>query len=144
VPMKYNRRPYDFAFPSTVVAASSTASPSIQLPGDYDFEWWDTVASRTSPALLVLLEINDIRFMNSLQPGNANGIPIDNWAGTAQLPYARRFPARLTKRDQATVYLLDQSGAPNTVSIVLRGFQLIPVTEKGTKSAGTQSQVPGA
>ncbi len=131
VPMKYNRRPYDFAFPSTVVPGSGSAAPSIQLPGDYDFEWWDTVATYTSAALLVLLEINDIRFMNSLQPGNSNGIPIANWAGTAQLPYARRFPARLVKRDQATVYLLDQSGQNNTVSIVLRGFQLIPVTDKG-------------
>jgi hypothetical protein len=149
--MKYNRRPYDFAFPSQAVphtAPGNTASPSIQLPGDYDFEWWDTVAqvlpAASATGLLVLLEINDVRFMNSLQPGNQNGIPILNWAGTAELPYSRRFPSRLVKRDQATVYMVNQSAADITaVSIVLRGFQLIPVTEKASANAAAEGQGKG-
>ena len=144
VPMKYNRRPYDFAFPLQTIAGNAQANPSIQLPGDYDFEWWDTVATYTSASLLVLLEINDIRFMNSLQPGNGNGIPIANWAGTAQLPYSRRFPSRLVKRDQATVYLTDQSGQTNIVSIVLKGFQLIPVSAIAAQNAAAEGQGKGA
>ena len=151
VPVKYNRRPYDFAFPSVAVptAAPSSASVSIQLPGDYDFEWWDTVAQVTpaaeAPGLLVLLEINDVRFMNSLQPGNQNGIPINNWAGTAQLPYSRRFPSRLVKRDQATLYLLNNSGTNITaLSVVLRGFQLIPVNASPSQNASAEGQGIGA
>jgi hypothetical protein len=143
VPMKYNRRPYDFAFPTQTITGNGTATPSIQLPGDYDFEWWDTVATYTSSSLLVLLEINDIRFMNSLQPGNQNGIPIANWAGTAQLPYSRRFPSRLVKRDTATLYMLDQSGQTNYVSVVLRGFQLIPVSGQASQNVAAEGQGKG-
>ncbi len=151
VPMKYNRRPYDFAFPTQAIThtAPNTASISIQLPGDYDFEWWDTVGqvlpAAAAPGLLVLLEINDVRFMNSLQPGNQNGIPILNWAGTAELPYSRRFPSRLVRRDQATVYLLNQSADDITgVSIVLRGFQLIPVSSSPAQNLAAEGQGKGA
>lgn len=152
VPMKYNRRPYDFAFPPKAIAHTApgnTLPISIQLPGDYDFEWWDTVAqvlpTASATGVLVLLEINDVRFMNSLQPGNQNGIPLLNWAGTAQLPYSRRFPSRLVKRDQATVYVVNQSADDITsLSIVLKGFQLIPVGESAAQNLAAEGQGKGA
>ena len=128
VQKKFHRRLYDFIFPRTVVTANAVRQAvSVQVPKDYDFEWWDTVADRTSPLLQVSLEINAVTFMNTNTPGNTNGIDIDNWAGTAQLPYARRFPFVLSEGDQAVLYLTDLSGSNNTTQVVFRGFQLIPV-----------------
>jgi hypothetical protein len=135
VPKKYNRRPYDFSFPACIVPKNGQNSVSIQAPGDFDFEWWDNVAVATSSSVYVLLEINDVRFMNSLQPGNGNGIPLDNWAGTAQLPYSRRFPFVISARDQATLYFTDFSGFTNTVTVTLKGHQLIPAKTKSQSTA---------
>jgi hypothetical protein len=125
---KFHRRLYDFIFPRTIIIASTIRQAiSVQVPKDYDFEWWDTVADYTSALLQLSMEINAVSFMNTNVPGNTNGIDIANWAGTAQLPYARRFPFVLSKGDQAVLYCTDLSGFNNTVQVVFRGFQLIPV-----------------
>jgi hypothetical protein len=126
VQKKYQRRPYDVMFPDTVVAASGQASQSIKIVSDYDFEWWDTVFTATSSNAKVRMEVNSVSFMNSVTPGNQNGVQLANWGGTAQLPYARRFPWVLHQGDQATLYFTDLSGNQNTIETVLRGFQLIP------------------
>jgi hypothetical protein len=130
VQKKFHRRLYDFIFPRTKILANAVRQAiSIQVPKDHDFEWWDTVANYTDARLQISLEINAVTFMNTNTPGNTNGIDIANWAGTAQLPYARRFPFVLSKGDQAVLYCTDYSTADNTVQVVFRGFQLIPVQE---------------
>jgi len=124
---KYKRTWYDLVFPKTTVAASAVRTPiSFQIPSDYDIEIWDIVATRTSDELLVILQVNSQVMMNTVTPGNENGVYIDNWAGTAQLPASRRFPFYLPKNSLMSLFATDLSGSPNTLQVSLRGFQLLP------------------
>lgn len=122
---QYDRIPYDFKFPRQVIAANKQSAVAIQTPANFDFEWWDTVAIYTASAD-VKVEVGSSNLMNTNAPGgaNVNGIDIRNWAGTAQLPYARRYPWVLPRATQCLLTITDTSGAQNTVEIVLRGFQL--------------------
>jgi hypothetical protein len=122
---KVRRWPYDFVVPRQVIGAGLQVSVGIQTPAQFDLEWWDTVAVYTGP-LDVVLEVNSDTLMNRNAPGsgNINGIDIRLWAGTAQLPYSRRFPWILPKQTQLLFTLTDTSGAQNTVQIALKGFQL--------------------
>jgi hypothetical protein len=128
---KVNRSPYDFIFPRQVIAAAlGQVSIGIQSPAAFDFEWWDTVAVYTSNATGasdVKLEVGSETLMNTNAPGgaNVNGVDIRNWAGTAQLPYSRRYPWLLPKSTQLLLTLTDTTNAVNnTIQVVLRGFAL--------------------
>ena len=129
VEAKIKRIPYDFVFPRTNINVNAVAAPgpqtsiSIQTPKDSEFEWWDVVATSTG-IFDAILEITAETLMKSLQQGNQTGIASANWAGTAQLPSARRVPFILPRGTQITLYLTDQSGAGNTVQVVFKGFLL--------------------
>jgi hypothetical protein len=129
IEQRLKRIPYDFVFPRTNINAAAVPAPApavpiaVQTPKDMEFEWWDIVAISTG-VFDVILEINAETLMNSLQPGNFTGIAVANWAGTAQLPAARRVPFILPRGTQVTLYLTDQSGASNVVQVAFRGFLL--------------------
>jgi len=124
---KVKRDPYDFIFPRQVILlANGQNAVGIQTPAQFDFEWWDTVAVYTGTCD-VKLEVGADTLMNTNAPGgaNVNGLDIRNWAGTAQLPYSRRYPWILPKATQLLLTLTDTSGnVNNTIQVVLRGFQL--------------------
>jgi hypothetical protein len=127
VAQKFNRSPYDFVMPKTAITANIVRQAiAVKITTDYDIEWWDTVADYTSPLLQIIMELDSRSFMNTVTPGNTNGIDIVNWAGTAQLPYARRFPFVLTRGSQLVLYVTELSGSTNTLQVVFRGFQLMP------------------
>jgi len=127
VAQRFSRQPYDFVMPKTAITASAVRQAiPVKITTDYDIEWWDTVATYTNSALQVIMEVDSKSYMNTVTPGNTNGIDILNWAGTAQLPYARRFPWILNRGAQVVIYATDLSGATNTLQVVFRGFQLIP------------------
>lgn len=124
-----------------VVPASAVQDPNqLQILSDADFEWWWTLASRTSNLLKVLMKEQAtgrdfIGTTASATSGTAtfNGIQIDNWAGTALATAA--FPLAVPYIMPATrVYSLlftDTSAAPNTVEIVFSGFKLWPRPKVG-------------
>ena len=119
-----------------VVPASAVQDPNqLQILSDADFEWWWTLASRTSNLLKVLMKEQAtgrdfIGTTASTVAGTAtfNGINIDLWAGTALASAA--FPLAVPYIMPATrVYSLlftDDSAATNTVQIVFSGFKLWP------------------
>lgn len=119
-----------------VVPASAVQDPNqLQILSDADFEWWWTLASRTSNLLKVMMREQAtgrdfIGTTASTVSGTAtfNGINIDLWAGTALASAA--FPLAVPYIMPATrVYSLlftDTSAAPNTVEVVFSGFKLWP------------------
>jgi len=119
-----------------VVPASRVQDPNqLQILSDADFEWWWTLASRTSNLLKVLMKEQAtgrdfIGTTASTAAGTTpfNGINIDLWAGTALASAA--FPLAVPYIMPATrVYSLlftDTSGADNTVEVVFSGFKLWP------------------
>jgi hypothetical protein len=119
-----------------VVPASAVQDPNqLQILSDADFEWWWTLASRTSNLLKVMMKEQAtgrdfIGTTASATSGAAtfNGINIDLWAGTALASAA--FPLAVPYIMPATrVYSLlftDTSVAPNTVQLVFSGFKLWP------------------
>jgi hypothetical protein len=119
-----------------VVPASAVQDPNqLQILSDADFEWWWTLASRTSNLLKVMMreQATGRDFIGTTASAVAgaatfNGIQIDLWAGTALATAA--FPLAVPYIMPATrVYSLlftDTSAAPNTVEIVFSGFKLWP------------------
>lgn len=119
-----------------VVPASAVQDPNqLQILSDADFEWWWTLASRTSNLLKIMMREQAtgrdfIGTTASTVSGTAtfNGINIDLWAGTALASAA--FPLAVPYIMPATrVYSLlftDTSAAPNTVEVVFSGFKLWP------------------
>jgi hypothetical protein len=124
-----------------VVPASAVQDPNqLQILSDADFEWWWTLASRTSNALKVLLVEqasgrNFIGTTASTVAGTAafNGINIDLWAGTAQAnaAFPLAVPYIMPATRVYTILLTDLSAAPNTVEIVFSGFKLWPRPKVG-------------
>jgi hypothetical protein len=119
-----------------VVPASAVQDPNqLQILSDADFEWWWTLASRTSNLLKILMkeQATGRDFIGTTASSTAgtapfNGIQIDLWAGTALATAA--FPLAVPYIMPATrVYSLlftDTSAAPNTVEVVFSGFKLWP------------------
>jgi hypothetical protein len=127
VSQRFKRTWYDLVFPKTVVVGNAVQQVlSFIIPSDYDIEIWDIVATYTDPRLQIILQVNSLVMMNTVTPGNSNGVDILNWAGTAQLPASRRFPFYFPKHSLVALKATDLSGSDNTLQVSLRGFQLIP------------------
>lgn len=119
-----------------VVPASAVQDPNqLQILSDADFEWWWTIASRTSNLLKVLMkeQATGRDFIGTTASSTAgtlpfNGIDIDNWAGTvagsAAFPLA--VPYIMPASRVYSILLTDLSAAPNTVEVVFNGFKLWP------------------
>lgn len=117
-----------------VVPASAVQDPNqMQILADADFEWWWTLASRTSNLLKVLINeaATGRAFIGTTASaisgaGAFNGINIDLLAGTAAATAA--FPLAVPFVMPATrtysVLFTEGSGAPNTVEMVFSGFKL--------------------
>lgn len=117
-----------------VVPASAVQDPNqLQILADADFEWWWTMASRTSALLKVLIKeaATGRDFIGTTASavsgaGAFNGINIDLLCGTAAATAA--FPLAVPFVMPATrtysVLFTDTSAAPNTVELVFSGFKL--------------------
>ena len=117
-----------------IVPASAVQDPNqLQILADSDFEWWFTIANRTSGLLKVLIkEAATWRdFIGTSASaiagaGAFNGINIDllcgTAAGVAAFPLAVPFVMPATRT--YTVLFTDASAAPNTVEMVFSGFKL--------------------
>lgn len=124
-----------------VVPLNTVQDPNqFQILSDADFEWWWTIASRTSNLLKVLMKEaatgrDFIGTTASAVAGTAtfNGINIDNWAGTAlaSAAFPLAVPYILPANRSYTILLTDASGAANTVQIVFSGFKLWPRPKVG-------------
>jgi hypothetical protein len=119
-----------------VVPASAVQDPNqLAIGSDADFEWWWTIASRTSGLLSVLMKEQAtgrdfIGTTASAVAGSANfnGVNIDNWAGTvaAGAAWPLAVPYIMPATRTYSLLFTDTSAAPNTVQVVFDGFKLWP------------------
>src|SRR5271165_4824368 len=87
---QFERQYFSYVLDRTVPASAVQDPNALQILSDADFEWWWTIASRTSNLLKVLMKEQAtgrdfIGTTASATSGQStfNGIQIDNWAGTA-------------------------------------------------------------
>ncbi len=124
------RVPYDYPV-GGVVGALGVLTPTLQIQQDADFEWVWTVATRTAAGLTV--QVEDAATGRRLMSAPIN---IDNFAGTAQLPFPLVEPYIVARTSNLNWTFTDTSGAPNTVQLVLRGYKLFPQQAPEQGSSG--------
>ncbi len=129
------RIPFDYVI-NAVVPANSTGFPvSLQIQQDADFEWVFTVGTRTSP--LADVDIKDGATGRSL---NSAPVNVDNFMGTAQLPFPLVEPYIIARSTAINFTFRDTSAAQNTIQLVLRGYKLFPQGNPAQGSSGLISQ----
>ena len=114
----------NFALPGT--GNPESISQSLQIDSDSDFQLIMLMGSRTSP--LATVEVYE-----SSAGGLAwqsNPVNIDNFLGTAQLPFpAGLIPQLMPKKRAYNVKVTSTSGAANTVQIDFWGYKLYPAAQ---------------
>jgi len=128
------RVPFDYVIDSVVPLNAATNVPR-QFDEDADFEWVMTVASRTDPRLTV--EVIDGATGRVLM---SNPVNIDNFAGTAALPWPLVEPYVIARSSLLRFRFVESSGAQNTVQLVLRGYKLYPSNAPAQGASGLVSQ----
>jgi hypothetical protein len=104
---------------------------SLQIQQDADFEWVFRVATRTDPR--VTIDVSDGATGRKYTSAPVN---IDNYAGTAALPFPLVEPFIIARATSINFAFQDSSGAQNTVQFVLSGYKLFPQGNPAQGSAG--------
>jgi len=129
------RIPFDYVINAIVPANSTGFAVSLQVQQDADFEWVFTVGTRTSP--LADVDIKDGATGRSL---NSAPVNVDNFFGTAQLPFPLVEPYIIARSTAINFSFRDTSAAQNTIQLVLRGYKLFPQTNPAQGSSGLISR----
>jgi hypothetical protein len=124
------RIPFDYVV-NGIVALNSSLSVSLQIQQDADFEVVFLAGTRTSPLLTVAMSDGATGRSFSNAPVN-----VDNFFGTAQLPFPLVEPYVFARSTSVNFAFLDSSGAQNTVQVVLRGYKLFPQGNPAQGSSG--------
>ncbi len=129
------RIPFDYVV-NAVVPLNSTGFPvSLQIQQDADFEIVFLVGTRTSPLADVAMSDGATGRSFSNNPVN-----VDNFFGTAQLPFPLVEPYIVARSTSLNFTFRDTSGAQNTIQLVLRGYKLFPQQNPAQGSSGLISQ----
>jgi hypothetical protein len=135
------RIPFDYVINAVVPANSGQPggpgglNVSLQIQQDADFEWVFTVGTRTSP--LADVDIKDGATGRSL---NSAPVNVDNFFGTAQLPFPLVEPYIIARSTAINFVFRESSGVQNTIQLVLRGYKLFPQGNPAQGSSGLISQ----
>lgn len=124
------RVPFEYVV-NAVVPANGNVSVSIQVQQDADVEWVFRIASRTDPR--VTIDVSDGATGRKYTSAPVN---IDNYAGTAQLPFPLVEPFIIARATSLNFTFADSSGAQNTVQFVVSGYKLFPQANPAQGSAG--------
>jgi hypothetical protein len=116
---------------NAIVPAGGNLSQSLQIQQDADFEWVFRIASRTDPRVTV-----DVSDGATGRKFNSAPVNIDNYAGTAQLPFPLVEPPIIARSSSINFTFVDSSGAQNTVQLVLSGYKLFPQANPAQGSSG--------
>lgn len=134
------RIPIWYILGPTVIGANATVNATLQIQTTADFEWIFTMSTQTSNLLsLTVIDGSVGRLITQPQAGvntNQGCCPITLFAGTAQLPFPLVEPYIIARSSSLTFNLTDQSGASNTLTLALFGYQLIPQDAQGQGSSG--------
>lgn len=129
------RIPFDYVINAIVPANSQGFAVSLQVQQDADFEWIFTVGTRTDPRADVA--ISDGATGRSLTSAPVN---VDNFFGTAQLPFPLVEPYIIARSTAINFSFRDTSAAQNTIQLVLRGYKLFPQQNPAQGSSGLISK----
>jgi hypothetical protein len=140
------RIPIWYILGPVVIAANATVNSTLQIQTTADFEWVFTMSVQTSPLLnLTVIDGSVGRLITQPQAGintNQGCLPITLFAGTAQQPFPLVEPYIIARSSSLLFNLTDLSGAQNTITLALQGFQLIPQDAQGQGSSGMLVQSP--
>ncbi len=129
--LKYFEYVVNFAF-----AANGTLAGTIQIDSDADFELYYLIGSRDNAAVTVLVAeggAGGIQWMSA--PVN-----IDNFLGTAQLPFPiGLIPQLLPKKRVYALTLVNSSGGANNVQIIFSGYKKFPASQVAAVGAPEQA-----
>lgn len=127
-----------------VISANATVNSTLQIQTTADFEWIFTMSQQTDARLnLTVVDGSVGRLITQPQAGvntNQGVLPIALFAGTAQLPFPLLEPYIIARSSSLVFNLTDLSGAQNTLTLALQGFQLIPQDAQGQGSSGMMVQ----
>lgn len=124
------RVPFEYVV-NAVVPLNGNLPVSLQIQQDADFEWVFRVATRTDPR--VTIDVSDGATGRKYTSAPVN---IDNYAGTAALPFPLVEPFIIARATSINFAFQDSSGAQNTVQFVLSGYKLFPRGNPAQGSAG--------
>lgn len=118
---KYFEYVANFAF-----AANGQLQQTIQIDSDADFQMFMLIGSRDNAAVTVMVT-----------EGGAGGLAwmsapvnIDNFLGTAQLPFPfGLIPQLLPKKRVYVITCVNSSGGANNVQIAFSGYKLFPAVD---------------
>jgi hypothetical protein len=104
-------------------AGNDTQNQSFQIDSDADFQLLFLIGSRTSNALTIEITEGSAGGL----AWQSNPVNIDNFLGTAQLPFpAGLIPQLMPKKRSYKVKTVDTSGAANNVQVDFWGYKLYP------------------
>lgn len=117
----------NFAF-----AGNGSLQQTIQIDSDADFQMFFLIGSRDNAAVTV-----------NVTEGGAGGLAwmsapvnIDNFLGTAQLPFPfGLIPQLLPKKRVYVITCVNSSGGANNVQIAFDGYKLFPADQAGAVGA---------
>lgn len=104
-------------------AGNDAQTQSFQIDSDADFQLLMLTGSRTSNALTIEISEGSAGGL----AWQSNPVNIDNFLGTAQLPFpAGLIPQLMPKKRSYKVKTVDSSGSANNVQVDFFGYKLYP------------------
>lgn len=113
--------PYHLCTERTTVAGSGTATLTVQVPGDADFECRYINASATSVNATIQITDGGTR-MEMLNRAAFIALV----TGTGSQPYVLPSPGYFVRNSSIQVDLADLSGTANVIQVVFCGFLVYP------------------
>ncbi len=113
--------PYHLATERVTVTGSGTATLTVQIPGDADFEARYINASATSVNATIQISDGGTR-----QEMLNRAVFLALVTGTGQQPYVIPSPALFVRNSSIQVDLADLSGTANIIQVVFCGFLVYP------------------
>jgi hypothetical protein len=133
------RKFYDYVFPlATLTSGQQGVASTVQIQQDAPFESYWLVASSilaSGAAGLYAVQITDQSTSKQLSNDFVNG---ENFAGTAQLPFALPEPYLIGTTASMTATFNERSvaGVNNVIQLVFRGYKVFPAGQPQSGSAG--------
>ena len=118
----YDRLPFFYVIDETItLAVSATNTNALSIEPRADFEWAWLIANSTGIFNTRLTDASGRTYQNAAVNN------VNQW-GTAQLPFPLVSPIVLSMRTALNYELNDDSGADNTIQLVLAGYELYPLS----------------
>lgn len=147
LPARYWRRakdPFVYAIDFTPATLSVTTNGALTISGDADFcliaqvrtafATDNTTVVAAPGATVNIQDAGTGRFWNNTP------VQIDNWFGTAQLPFVYAKPKLLLANSTLTIAVADLTGISRNIRLAFHGFKIFPYPEENPTAPGQNQQ----